>query len=249
MPISSPGRPEKLQPPLTKLLRNNVGRRSKLRSSRLSPIFYIRGRRNAAGLMIQTAHEEPSSPQVTCIGQVRAGESSVPRRRRRSSWFMKKAQFLSGFYSRRRMVRRILCKWVLYFRAGYCKKVDAEEDCFSVGRKMEYCFSEKCENVEIRVGENRRNSGVDDDDSCSGYPPRNALILSRCYEGASPLPLGERSCRNQRNDREESGSEELQINIPVCENHEVGESRIFRQESESGDDSDELCSRFGGRDK
>lgn len=214
MPISTPRRLEKFPPPLSKFLRiNDVGCRSKARSSRSDPVFYIRRRRNAAG-MIETA-QEPSSPRVSCIGQVRARESRAaalarPRRHR---------CFLSRFYSRRRALRRILCKWVLFFGAGDCKNVDLEEDCFSVGRKIEFS-REKCENIELSVRENGRNF-VDSDDS-GRSPPMNALNLTRCrsaHYGASPL--GERFWS-------ENGEKSEELHNPVCEN-EVEDSRI-RQE-------------------
>ena len=49
------------------------------------------------------ADQEPCSPKVTCIGQVRA----------RNRW-----SFLAGG-------RRVLRRWVVFLRSGYCKRVDA----------------------------------------------------------------------------------------------------------------------------
>ncbi|OVA09897.1 hypothetical protein BVC80_1751g52 [Macleaya cordata] len=62
-PISSPGRTEKFPPPLMRFLKSNGGSRSRGRS-RSSPMFVRK--KNAS---IET--QEPSSPKVTCMGQVR----------------------------------------------------------------------------------------------------------------------------------------------------------------------------------
>ncbi|KAK7285084.1 hypothetical protein RJT34_19842 [Clitoria ternatea] len=66
--ISSPGRTDKFPPPLMRFLRSNAGSRS--RRSRSSPMF-VRKKNNAT---IET--QEPSSPKVTCMGQVRVRRSS-----------------------------------------------------------------------------------------------------------------------------------------------------------------------------
>ncbi|KAL2345033.1 hypothetical protein Fmac_006318 [Flemingia macrophylla] len=59
-PISSPGRSEKFPPPLMRFMRSNGGSRS--RRCRSSPMF-VRKR--------NIESQEPSSPKVTCMGQVR----------------------------------------------------------------------------------------------------------------------------------------------------------------------------------
>ncbi|THG18831.1 hypothetical protein TEA_017470 [Camellia sinensis var. sinensis] len=65
-PISSPSRTEKFPPPLMmKFLRTNPGSRSRGRS-RSSPMF-IRKKNTT----VIESQQEPSSPKVTCIGQVR----------------------------------------------------------------------------------------------------------------------------------------------------------------------------------
>lgn len=207
MAIWSPGRPEKFPPPPRKYSRSSTGSRS--RSSRSGLVFYIRSRRNAAG-MIEAADQEPYSPKVTCIGQVRARKSAARRRR---CWFLGK--FLSRFYRR----RRVLCKWVVLCRSGYCKKVDAVEDCLT---KMEVLGGKLEDVVEITVAENGRgfDGDVDGDSCCS--PPRNGLMLTRCSRSAPyrASSLGERFWR-------ENGDEMLQN--PVCEDV-AAESAGIRQE-------------------
>ncbi|GER28691.1 arabidopsis thaliana genomic DNA [Striga asiatica] len=90
-PLSSPGRAEKFPPPLMRILRTNPGSRSRGRS-RSSPIFHLRSRRRPPGGAIEAA-QEPSSPKVTCIGQVRvrrrktgAAPAVDLRLRRRRHW-------------------------------------------------------------------------------------------------------------------------------------------------------------------
>ncbi|OMO73477.1 hypothetical protein COLO4_27061 [Corchorus olitorius] len=77
-PISSPGRTEKYPPPLMRFLRSNVGSRSRGRS-RSSPMF-VRKKNTA----IET--QEPSSPKVTCMGQVRVKRSKQAGKKTRSAW-------------------------------------------------------------------------------------------------------------------------------------------------------------------
>ncbi|CAN1135460.1 hypothetical protein LINPERPRIM_LOCUS15531 [Linum perenne] len=74
-PISSPGRAEKYYPPpLMRFLRSNVGSKSRGRS-RSSPMF-VRKKNTAA-----IEAPEPSSPKVTCMGQVRVRRSGKKKRR------------------------------------------------------------------------------------------------------------------------------------------------------------------------
>lgn len=75
-PISSPGRAEKFPTPLMmRFLRTNVGSRSRGRS-RSSPMFILRSKKNGNAPGINETQQEPSSPKVTCIGQVRVRRSS-----------------------------------------------------------------------------------------------------------------------------------------------------------------------------
>ncbi|MED6131083.1 hypothetical protein PIB30_006703 [Stylosanthes scabra] len=77
--ISSPGRTDKFPPPLMRFLRSNAGSRSRGRS-RTSPMFV---RKNKSNTAIET--QEPSSPKVTCMGQVRVRRSSAAKRGHSSS--------------------------------------------------------------------------------------------------------------------------------------------------------------------
>ncbi|XP_075515943.1 uncharacterized protein LOC142550765 [Primulina tabacum] len=188
LPISSPSRVEKFTPPqpLMRFLTGNVVSRSRARS-RAIPIF---GKKNAAGLIDETTRE-PSSPKVTCIGQVRArsatSESALNPRHttgnRRRWWWLKKPLFgykLPCRFRRYKTFRGLLFRWFLCCsRAGYGKKVDAREDSFVVESNPN---SDKNEYFEAKVRE---------------IVPVNALSLTR-YR---PVPrrssyLGGRICES-----------------------------------------------------
>ncbi|KAG8376526.1 hypothetical protein BUALT_Bualt09G0072600 [Buddleja alternifolia] len=192
-PLSSPSRSEKFPPPLLRFLRSNVGSRSRGRS-RSSPMFYMRTRKTAQAVIGAT--QEPSSPKVTCIGQVRVrraakktSTASAAVKSRRRWWRLKKPLFCGKirFRSRKRPFRKIFRNWCLFFRFGYCKKVDVAEDSFRVNSNQKN---------EITVGKNRIScsSNCSEDDcrsdkhenvvlessSSTATPPKNALMLTRC---------------------------------------------------------------------
>ncbi|CAJ1894421.1 unnamed protein product [Sphenostylis stenocarpa] len=76
-PVSSPGRTDKFPPPLMRFLRSNAGSRS--RRSRSSPMFVRKKNTTTTTIQTQTT-QEPSSPKVTCMGQVRVKRSSNTKR-------------------------------------------------------------------------------------------------------------------------------------------------------------------------
>ncbi|PKI38844.1 hypothetical protein CRG98_040766 [Punica granatum] len=73
-PISSPGRSDKFPPPLMRFLRSNVGSRSRGRS-RASPMFLRKAQKSSSASVAAESTQEPSSPKVTCMGQVRVRRS------------------------------------------------------------------------------------------------------------------------------------------------------------------------------
>ncbi|KAJ9554882.1 hypothetical protein OSB04_009496 [Centaurea solstitialis] len=175
-PISSPGRPttttEKFPPPLMRFLRSNVGSKSNSnrggRRSRASPMFIKKK---------NTLIEEPSSPKVTCIGQVRVrrskktnttatttGTTTTVRRRRHCSCLKKLKLKLNPKNS-------ILSKWVSFFRCGYCENPPDSHDSPPATSAGDNGDQEK----EGHVAVESDNRGL-----ISGNPPRNALLLTRC---------------------------------------------------------------------
>ncbi|KAK2657995.1 hypothetical protein Ddye_011047 [Dipteronia dyeriana] len=179
-PISSPGRAEKYPPPLMRFLRSNVGSRSRGRS-RSSPMFVLR-KKSAA---IET--QEPTSPKVTCMGQVRVrrskqqpGKKNGAPTRRRCKW-MKNAWFCHYFNGRLkpRSFRPVWRKWVLFFRADFFRKSKIRED----SSKTESKFSSN-KTEDFVLGVNGHEVEEEEDAkvlvSPSSTPPRNALLLTRC---------------------------------------------------------------------
>ncbi|CAI9778999.1 unnamed protein product [Fraxinus pennsylvanica] len=138
-PISSPSRAEKFPPPLVMFLRSNGSSRSRGKS-RASPIFYFRNKKNSAAI---ETDQEPSSPKVTCIGQVRVRRSSKTSRPKKAGcatnqtrpcrWFKKiLCQNCTSRFHKPKAFRRFFVKWDLFFRSGCCKKGDSKEDSFGV---------------------------------------------------------------------------------------------------------------------
>ncbi|KAJ0616421.1 putative transcription factor C2H2 family [Helianthus annuus] len=121
-PISSPGRTtttttEKFPPPLMRFLRSNVGNKSR-RRSRASPMFVRK-----KNTLIETT-QEPSSPKVTCIGQVRVSRSKKKNHKTTTAT-------TTNHHHRNRLCRclrtikpfsctNVWSKWVTLFRCWKC---------------------------------------------------------------------------------------------------------------------------------
>ncbi|XP_023005213.1 uncharacterized protein LOC111498309 [Cucurbita maxima] len=219
-PISSPGRTEKFPPPLMRFLRSNVG--SKSRGRRSSPMMFMRKKNNAT-----TAHEtqEPSSPKVTCIGQVRVRRSSTRRRkrrcastRRRCCWF-RAALFCPWFLRKNKPNSSpIFQRWVSFFQGGFRRKPKIRIDSPPPPpRETPFHGRAEISNPDTQVA-----AAVHDDDEeatakafipSNSSPPKNALLLTRCRSApyrstslasrfwGSPL-------RNDENLKEEEEEEE-----------------------------------------
>uniref|UniRef100_A0A9I9D740 Uncharacterized protein n=1 Tax=Cucumis melo TaxID=3656 RepID=A0A9I9D740_CUCME len=156
--ISSPSRTDLFPPPLMSFLRADAGNRSKSSRSRSSPIF-IR-KKNVA---IET--EEPSSPKVTCMGQVRTNKRSSNK------------------------TPAVRCRWirsVLSFNRRHCRTFWNRSAMLFRGKREIRRISES------RVGNEAEDSEKDEEDddgrdrdavyasSSVPSPPKNALILTRC---------------------------------------------------------------------
>ncbi|CAK9188106.1 unnamed protein product [Ilex paraguariensis] len=193
-PVSSPSRTEKFQPPLMlRFLRSNVGSRSRGRS-RSSPMFVRK--KNA---VIETT-QEPSSPKVTCMGQVRVRRSSknnsgsktgrrlprTPAKHRPCLW-VRKTLFCRRFAQNHKpkSFRHIWRKCVSFFRFGYCKKVgtvDHSSKVESNGRGQFTVNGSERENENEDVAEEEEQAQVEEANvgfKCS-EPPKNAFLLTRC---------------------------------------------------------------------
>ncbi|KAJ8532861.1 hypothetical protein K7X08_015750 [Anisodus acutangulus] len=186
-PISSPGRTEKFPPPLMRFLKSNVGNKSRGRT-RASPMFM----RKNNDVALETT-QEPSSPKVTCIGQVRARRSSksTATTRRPSSTRKKqqKKEKKSCCFNIRwkklnipKSLVSVLKKWV----RCYCgKRVETVDSSLLVesSRRVQSRVSITTENVATTTNAKmvtENEEGFVGLDSNSNNPPKNALLLTRC---------------------------------------------------------------------
>uniref|UniRef100_A0A5B6YSQ3 Uncharacterized protein n=1 Tax=Davidia involucrata TaxID=16924 RepID=A0A5B6YSQ3_DAVIN len=259
-PISSPSRTEKFPPPLMRFLRSNVGSRSRGRS-RSSPMFVRK--KNA---VIET--QEPSSPKVTCIGQVRvrrsskqsgskSGRTRTPAKHRHC-WCVRKTLFCHHFAQKLKpkSFRPVWRKWVLFFRFGHRKKVDIREDgsINESNRKVKYKVTDTEE--EDDEDEEAQAKEVEEVFNYSS-PPKNALILTRCRSApyrssslasrfwGSPLTTSETGDDNEekkalQQERPESESE------PDCRDS-TPESRIDRESERNLGNSKEFEGSVDGK--
>ncbi|KAL3839637.1 hypothetical protein ACJIZ3_024228 [Penstemon smallii] len=201
-PISSPGRSEKFPPPLMRFLRSNVGSRSRGRS-RSSPMFYLRTKKSVAGVI-----QEPSSPKVTCIGQVRVRRSSKSKTKKNTSAAKVDAtedSFRVHSNSNQNKKGENL---------GVCNNNNNNSNRSSNVSQSEVYIINK---YEAQNEENKRENFLD---SCSSSsPPKNALLLTRCrsapYRSSS---LGGRFCGSPLKTEDENEVKTEDLQKPKCEN-------------------------------
>ncbi|XP_021888182.1 uncharacterized protein LOC110807366 [Carica papaya] len=219
-PISSPGRPDKYPPPLMRFLRSNVGSRSRGRS-RSSPMFV---RKKNTGIETQ----EPTSPKVTCMGQVRVKRSKNPTAptKRRCKWIR------NALFCTRKLNPNSFTpnwdKWVSFFRGSF-------------GRKSK--IRQHSSNAEPKFGEEESHGEDEDEDDEDPVgkvlvpsfptPPRNALLLTRCRSApyrssslagrfwGSPLESEGDKERTERDSREEEDKSNPNPNLnPISKSSE-----------------------------
>ncbi|GAB4833727.1 hypothetical protein Ancab_031976 [Ancistrocladus abbreviatus] len=183
-PISSPGRAEKFPPPLMRFLRSNVGSKSRGRSSRASPLFTRK--KTTASAADAEATQEPSSPKVTCIGQVRVRRSAKkprPERKRGISedhcCCVGKPKFFNSMNERSgpRSIRPAWRRWALFIccPSDTIRTQSTKNGSNRSNRVEEIEDDEKEEEaggIEVKRGREFASS------SCT--PPKNALLLTRC---------------------------------------------------------------------
>ncbi|CAL0309861.1 unnamed protein product [Lupinus luteus] len=226
-PISSPVRTDEFPPPLMGLWRSNVGNgsrgRTKSKSKSNSSTMFVRKRNTS----IETT-QEPTSPKVTCMGQVKVKRSSKSNEQKISTRATAKDGAPVHFrwlWTRENASQIKPCnckptwpKWGLFFRVG------------SFRRKSRKII-EASENEEEN-GESERVMNGDDSSSfasISGTPPRNALSLTRCRSApyrssslasrfwGSPLRNEEETEKKQGNEIENRGSSCSENEIPHLE--------------------------------
>ncbi|CAK7342978.1 unnamed protein product [Dovyalis caffra] len=232
-PISSPSRTDKYYPPpLMRFLRSNVGSRSRGRS-RSSPMF-VRKKNTT----IET--QEPSSPKVTCMGQVRVRRSkqAITRpgkpKKRRCKWIQTTLLCHHHFNRRKLKLKPFIPswpKWVHFFRVGIKKKTKIREDCNS--SKTEPKYSVRNEDFEQESEEEEMEPKVYA--STAITPPRNALLLTRCR--SAPYRSSSLACRFWGSPSESEETEQKQSSTQQ-ENRENG-SHTWKRESVSKESDQE----------
>lgn len=217
--ISSPGRSDKFPPPLMRFLRSNVGSKSRARI-RSSPMF-VRKKNTTA---VET--QEPSSPKVTCMGQVRvrrassSAASSRPGRvrraaaptRKRFGW-IQNAVFCSDFPGKikpKSSCGDLWRKWVPFFQAGFCSKAQIEEEPVKIETRFGEEAQRSCSDEEEQEEQEfERKAKAFAFAASSSSPPKNALLLTRCR--SAPYRSSSLACRfwgSPNRAEEETGEEE-----------------------------------------
>lgn len=232
-PISSPGRTEKFPPLLMRFLRSNVGSRSRGRS-RSSPMFMRK-----KNTTIET--QEPSSPKVTCIGQVRVRRSSKqpttkPRRTQKKVPTKRRCKWIRNAFSFRHFpwkikpisCRPVWCKWAWFFGMGCCKKSEIRQDSPPIASK----FGDRSEAYEKEDEDDEAPRKSPIFISSSSTPPKNALLLTRCrsapYRSSS---LASRFWASPLNSQETGEEQEQIIELENCEDCSMNEKPDSEMES------------------
>ncbi|CAL0326806.1 unnamed protein product [Lupinus luteus] len=244
-PISSPGRTDKFPPPLMRFLRSNVGSRSRGRSRSNSRTMFVRKKNT----IIETT-QEPTSPKVTCMGQVRVKRSSKskqPNRTTRAAARDAAPTRCRCFWIRKSAFQIKLChcqplwpKWGFSFKVGSFRRKSTETKEGSTKTELEAEHDD--EEEEEQEHEERVMSGDDASSFASKpcTPPSNALFLTRCrsepYRSSSlasrfwgsPLKSEEETEEKQRNEIENRGSSYSENEIPQVSDEE--EKRVSENE-------------------
>ncbi|CAJ1968486.1 unnamed protein product [Sphenostylis stenocarpa] len=187
-PISSPGRTEKFPPPLMRFLRNNAGSRSRGRSRSTTTIFPRK--KNTA---IET--QEPSSPKVTCMGQVRVKRSTGKRvpsaadgapTKCRCRWRVPHALFFSRL-TKPSFCFPFQCKRV-WPNWGFSRRDKRDSKVTETSPKTELNFRLRSNpNYDDSESENRATPSAFVSNTTT-TPPRNALLLTRCRSAPYSYP-------------------------------------------------------------
>ncbi|OIV92153.1 hypothetical protein TanjilG_18725 [Lupinus angustifolius] len=245
-PISSPVRTDKFPPPLMRFWRSNVGNGSRGRSRSNSSTMFVRKRNTNI-----EATQEPTSPKVTCMGQVKVKRSSKSKEQKISTRAAAKdgapVQFRwfwipkNAFQIKPCHCKPTWPKWGFIFKVGSFRRKS---------RKMKE-GSEKTELETEHEGEYDESERVMNGDdgssfaSNSGTPPRNALSLTRCRSApyrssslgsrflGSPLRNEEETEKKQGNEVENGGSNYSENEIPHLERNSVSdeeENRVSENE-------------------
>lgn len=179
-PVSSPGQVEKYPPPFMGFLKSNSngGSRSRSRSkgrSRASPLFVRRNKSAAAAVS-----QEPSSPKVTCMGQVRVKRSKPKiQPESRENPTRKRCEWIRNGLAGKIKTSSFWPKWKLFtFPCSRQKEKDSPVNQFH--RPVTESSVEVAElNEEDEEEENFKIPKLITSPASSTTPPINALLLTR----------------------------------------------------------------------
>lgn len=218
-PVSSPGRVDKYPPPFMGFLRSKSRggsiSRSRSRSkgrSRASPLF-VRRNKSAAAVT-----QEPSSPKVTCMGQVRVKRSKPKIQlkshenptRRRCEW-IRNASFYSKFAGKIKTMS--WPKWRLF--SFPCSRPKSKSE-----RGKDFPISQLHRPATESAGDNGEEFEEEEEEnfkipklivSPASTPPINALLLTRSRSapyGSSSLAFRFWEENNQREVESRNGREQ-----------------------------------------
>ncbi|XP_010423757.1 PREDICTED: uncharacterized protein LOC104708826 [Camelina sativa] len=182
-PVSSPGRVEKYPPPFMGFLRSksNGGSTSRSRSrgrSRASPLF-VRRNKSAAAVA-----QEPSSPKVTCMGQVRVNRSKPKTKpesrdnptRRRCKW-IRNASF--NKFAGKIKTLSFWPKWRLF--SFPCSRRELKEKDSPISQ-LDRPATEPVQEIKFEIEEEEEEENFENPKLCvspTTTPPIDALLLTR----------------------------------------------------------------------
>ncbi|XP_010505274.1 PREDICTED: uncharacterized protein LOC104782131 [Camelina sativa] len=213
-PVSSPGRTEN-PPLLMRFLRTKSRSRSRSRSRR--PIFFRR--KNAAAT---TETQEPTSPKVTCMGQVRINRSKKPKpgtnravgsatdqshRGRRCGW-VKNAFSCHPFTGiiKPTCFSPVWRKWKSFYSVSFSRKSEKR----SSSSRSEPIFGRSTVEPEETEKTQKEEEEASSCKSFTATPPRNAFLLTRCRSAPYRSPSLANNNNSFFEDQEEQSSETKQ---------------------------------------
>ncbi|KAL4560535.1 hypothetical protein LXL04_032687 [Taraxacum kok-saghyz] len=161
-PISSPGKTDDFPPPLMMFPRSKSKRGSR---SRAKPMFF---RKINTG---KDPIQEPSSPKVTCIGQVRVSRSN--NKQPTTGTGTTTIAFRSCRWLQKLKSRWLQRAWSInlsVFRCDCCKKSEKLPESKRIEVKQ---------SIEYRKRETEDVIGPDNVDLIPNSPPRNVFLLTR----------------------------------------------------------------------
>ncbi|CAN6846614.1 unnamed protein product [Brassica oleracea] len=216
-PVSSPGQVEKYPPPFMRFLKSNSNGGSRGRSkgrSRASPLFVRRNKSAAAAVS-----QEPSSPKVTCMGQVRVKRSKPKiQPESRENPTRKRCEWIRNGLAGKIKSSSFWPKWKLFtFPCSRQKpkrdEKEKEKDSPVIQFHRPVTESSSVEVVELNEDEEEEENFKIASPASSATPPINALLLTRSR--SAPYSSSSLAFRfwEENNEREAESRKERERNV------------------------------------